>query len=155
MIRRTETILTDMRIGTILNVSAEVQAKPEHRALYKRLGIRYVELPIEDSVEKTPPRDFIQQVLAVYAGHEDPSRAFIINCSMGVNRSSFAAGAILWSSAPNPRPWSSPEDMIAYMRQVQREDRGVFLLTNALFESELLQWCRGGVPNIEERPIAS
>jgi predicted protein tyrosine phosphatase len=153
MMTRSETILRDLNVGTILNVSTEVQAGQEHHDMYRRLGIRYVELPIEDSAEKTPPREFIHQVLQVYGEH-DESRAFLVNCSMGVNRSSWAAGAVLWSSS-SPRPWSTPEDMVEYMRRVQREDRGVLLLTNPLFERELMHWCRGGsyAQPVEPRPI--
>lgn len=139
LLTRTETLLIALNVGTILNVSQEIEASRNHRKLYERLNIKYLDLPIEDTSEKELPSTFLDQVLKVYEEH-DKSRALMINCSMGVNRSSLAAGAILWTST-QPRPWKTAQEMIDQMRQMQREKRGIYLLTNPLFEKKLVEFC--------------
>lgn len=133
---RATTILDDNDVGTIVVVAPNIVLAP-------RDGIAYATLPIDDTSADPPPADFLDRVLAEYQRHElrTPSRAFLIVCQMGINRSAYAAAGVLWQTT-RPRPWSSPEEMIEQMRTLQRAQRGVYMLTNQAFEESLRVWCR-------------
>ena len=135
--RRSETLLSDLDVGVIVNVASDVQKNEHHDKLYRRLSIRYLSLPIDDNDDLAS--DFLDNIVALYKACSD-RRCVLINCAMGINRSALAAGALLWHTSSTQ--WSSPEHMVEYMRTVQREDRGVLLLTNATFERALIEWCR-------------
>jgi len=142
MVTRTETIFRDYDVGTIINVASDVSATRRDLELYSRLDITYLELPIDDTSDSDPPPDFLDRVCAAYEQHvlEKGPRAFLINCQMGINRSAFAAGAVIWRSSPSRS--KQPEQVITEMRVEQRAQRGVYLLTNKTFEMALLTWMR-------------
>ena len=141
MVNRSAKILQDYRVGTIINTSLEVQTTPRQFALYRELGIQHIDIPIDDTISKPPPEDFLPRVIQAYESH-DKNRSILINCTMGVNRSAFAAGAIMWSTTAT-RPWETPEQMIEDMRASQKHQRGIHLLTNNVFEGDLIHWCKG------------
>lgn len=131
--------LVQHNVGTILNVSSGEQATSGHLDMYRALNIRYVQLPIDDTIEEAPRPDFLDKVLETYQV-ADGQRAFLVNCSAGINRSALAAGAILWTST-HPRPWHHPTEMIEYMRHRQKTHRGFgLLLVNPVFFEHLVQF---------------
>lgn len=142
MTTRATTILEDNDVGTIVVVAPNI-VRSEHAERFTRLGIACATIPIDDISSDPPPADFLDRVLAEYAAHlsRSPTRAFLVVCQMGINRSAYAAAGVLWQTT-RPRPWKTPEEMIARMRTLQREQRGVFLLTNEAFEESLRIWCR-------------
>jgi predicted protein tyrosine phosphatase len=134
-IKRSETILSDYNVGTILNVASDVEPKPHHKDLYKRLKITHHSIPIDDTMEQAPPADFLDQVVTFYNEKHDKDRALLINCQMGINRSAFAAAAILYTKLR-----IDPEKLIQDMRVKQRDQRGLVLLSNHLFTQTFIQW---------------
>jgi hypothetical protein len=138
-------LLTELNIGTILNVSVNESVTDDHRRLWQRLGIYYQTHPIHDNILDAPPEDFITNVLRAYSQHMrrvgcGADRAILINCSAGINRSAFAAGVILWATTPE-RPWGMFGEMVRDMRTRQYASRRLDLLRNNVFEQRLEDFC--------------
>lgn len=136
-IKRSETILKDYNVGTILNVASDVEPKKHHKDLYERLSIKYHSIPIDDTTETQPPADFLDKIVTFHAKEHNPEKAILINCQMGINRSAFAAAALLYTSTK-----SDPQKIIQDMRVKQRDQRGLVLLSNALFVETFLKWTK-------------
>jgi len=137
-----EKILENENIGTILNVATEVKKTILHDKMYEKLGIKYMSLGITDELYYPPPEDFLDQVLDIYNEHNAvyKDKAFLVNCVSGINRSALAIAGILWKTTI-PRKWETPIEMIDYMRKIQLNDRGIWLLNNETFEEYLIKWC--------------
>lgn len=145
-----ETILCEERVNTILNVANDVVDKPLHHEMYKKLNIDYWKVGIDDT-KILPPKlfDFLQRVIGIYDEHIGKNgiqSTILINCQAGVNRSALAIGAILWSrirkTIPQESTWKNAEDLIDYMRYIQKRDRELdILLSNDVFKNYLMNWC--------------
>lgn len=135
-LQRASVLLSRHNVGTILNVSSGEHAGGEHIAMYKRHGIFYEEIPIDDTATEPVRPDFLPRVMAAFRRHQErtPDRAMLVNCSAGINRSALAAAAILWKL----RPWASVAELITYMRTMQHQHRGSpVLLVNQEFITHL------------------
>lgn len=135
-----EEIFEQYDVGTILNVSSGTHATTDHLRLYHKHGIFYHDHPIDDTTAIPVPTDFAQHVLAVYDAHakRSPTKAILVNCSMGVNRSALAAAIMLWNRTPL-KLWESPPALISDMRDKQAFCRGIVLLQNPSFVDYLQQ----------------
>ncbi len=129
-------ILKEHDIGLIINTATDVHYVAHLCEFYTDLRIRVVNHRIDDSLVNEPPVDFLDNIVESLSGEQ---RGVLVNCHMGVNRSAFAAGALLWSVFGC---YASGADMIKDMRRRQAEQRdGLDLLVNPLFESRLLEYC--------------
>lgn len=137
-------ILPEHNVGTILNVSVQSVFREHHELLYKDLGIHYEEVQIEDTIRKSVCERFNILVLEVYKRHVErigATKAFLINCSAGINRSGLAAAIILWETTI-PRPWTTCDQLVEEMRKKQKRYRGNWvLLTNLTFVKYLESIC--------------
>jgi len=139
-----EKILKKENVGTILNVANDVKKCNLHDELYEKLGIKYIFLGINDTILDPPPKNFLPKVLEIYQNHiqeYDHEKAFLVNCMSGINRSALAVAVILWKTTI-PHKWSTIDEMIEEMRDVQIRDRSMsWILNNDNFVSYLKEWC--------------
>lgn len=142
-------IFRDLGIDGIINMSTDSPIRPHHRKFYKKNKIDFFEIPIEDSTSNLLNDDFLDQIVEIYQKKKEENNdyIFLIHCTMGVNRSAFAAGAILWANTSpkltsKNRPWENPLEMIKWMKNCQLRDRNLRLLGNSYFEMNLRDWCR-------------
>ena len=135
-------ILQNLQIDGIINMSTDSPVQPHHRKFYKKNNIDFFEIPIEDS--KSPLKDnFLNSVIELYQEQKrnNINYTFLIHCTMGINRSAFAAGAILWAETVENRIWNTPLEMIQWMKKCQARDRKLRLFGNSYFEMHLRKWC--------------
>ena len=135
-VTRSESVLRAYRVGTIVNVASDVEANDLHLEMYRRLGITYYNMPIDDVTEKAPPAEFFELIRAVQREHEnkvaqssgDGNKTILFNCQMGINRSALAAFTVL-----RQKTSLKADELLVDMRQRQHEQRSLVLLTNPLF----------------------
>lgn len=145
-IRKSRRILKKLGIKRIVNMSSDSPAKKAHLDFYKKMGIELVSHPIDD-MGGFVKNDILDVIVGNYRSFVNAGSnrkcdgAVLVHCTLGINRSAFAAGAILWSQLGGKK-WKDPEEMIVWMRECQKRDRRFgSLLENGWMKASLIRWC--------------
>jgi protein-tyrosine phosphatase len=135
-------------IGLVINVTVDTPASKEAQQLYQQLGIDYLYAPIYDNNEKLPSNyldGIVDNVIkwTKRKPYERWHKNILVHCTAGINRSALVAAAILWYTTPNRKDfWSTPQELINYMKARQFRDRKQFLLLNNNFVNVLQDYLR-------------
>ena len=131
----------NMNIGLVINVTTDNLAPQNVKMIYTEHGISYIEMPIQDT-NYVPPDKYFKQILDAVNQFQSKKtgKNIIVHCSAGINRSAMVAAVLLWYTTPGRQHfWSSPKDLIRYMRSIQFQDRSLPLLMNVTFEEFLVK----------------
>jgi hypothetical protein len=132
-----QTFIKNPDIRLVINTSVDSPASSAMKKFYVANGIDYLYAPLAD-IDMPPPPDFLPKIVKFVKKHD--SDTILIHCSAGVNRSALLAAAILWYTTPNRQLyWSTPKELIEYMRTRQISDRKYPLLINDTFYNYLLK----------------
>jgi hypothetical protein len=163
---RLDVIFSSLNIGLIVNVSIDDPASEADKNWYEEKKISYAYVPMvdydgPDEKGSAVPANFLDQIVnivkifrnSVSSDHtkNGGKRGIIIHCTAGINRSAFAAAAVLWQRAhENERicntifgNWEPPtmDTLIEWMRDCQKRDRGhCMLLRNSIMVAHLRKW---------------
>jgi len=144
-------VLALYRVGTLLHVaSRDSVADAALRSMYAAMGVEYREMDLRDAEasegDAVVPDALISDLSALYAAHEEAhghTRAFMISCMSGINRSALCAALLLWHEHAAPRPWADARSLVIFMRTEQRAQRSdnVATLLNSTFVRYITDHC--------------
>lgn len=116
--------LRALRVSSILNVTEEPPSRAVKEQVYDELDIYYVHRPLFEDPRRPPTGDFFTAVAAFYVDHllRHPTRALLVHCRAGCNRSGIALATLLWLTSPKST-WPS----IDTIRECMRESMPLFI----------------------------